>query len=174
MSLKVNKSAFVHIQNEISADFISKLELEMVNGKFEAFSQRLEAAEGKALKDVEAYKKQMDEYVYVCMSSQIDGHFQKYKDVSQRFEAFFNQEELGSMIDRKADVELIKRLQSEKANKAELDCFHQNLTSINDKMQHMAVFTSELANLLLPKNPGKFSSDLQQTLLKREQVAHLG
>ena len=38
----------------------------------------------------------------------------------------------------------------------------------------MAVFSSELANLLLPKNPGKFSSDLQQTLLKREQVAQLG
>ena len=69
LSLKVNKSAFVHIQNELSADFISKMELEMINNKFGAFQKKLNDALHSASKDVEDYKKEMNEYVYVCMSS---------------------------------------------------------------------------------------------------------
>ena len=61
------------------------------------------------------------------MNTTIDAKFEKYKDVANRFEAFFDQEELGSVIDRKADIELIKRLQDLKAEKQEVEVFEDEL-----------------------------------------------
>ena len=40
----------------------------------------------------------------------------KYNKVSQQFQQFFDKDELGQLIDRKADVELINRLNGQKAD----------------------------------------------------------
>ena len=45
------------------------------------------------------------------MNELLEDKFKKYEKIAKSFEEFFNQEELGSIIDRKADLELIKRLQ---------------------------------------------------------------
>ena len=56
----------------------------------------------------------------MVINTSIDEKFEKYQKVANNFEAFFDQEELGSIIDRKADIELIKRLQDLKAEKHEV------------------------------------------------------
>ena len=47
---------------------------------------------------------------------QLSIKMEQYDTVAKSFEAFFNSEELGQIIDRKADLELIRRLQNTKAN----------------------------------------------------------
>lgn len=73
------------------------------------------------------------------------------------------------MIDRKADVELIVRLQEQKAEKHQIEHFEDELEEVNDKIKHLIVFSSELANILLPKD-----AEMAQTLSKREEIANLG
>ena len=75
------------------------------------------------------------------------------------FGEFFNSETLAQVIDRKADIELINRLQDSKANQSSIDEFNNNLTEINDKLQHLTLFTNEIAQTIIPQNKGKFTSD---------------
>ena len=44
----------------------------------------------------------------------------QYEEVVRAFSQFFNQEEIGAIIDRKADLELVSRIQDLKANKTEI------------------------------------------------------
>ena len=47
---------------------------------------------------------------------QLENKLMKYNKVSQQFQQFFDKDELGQLIDRKADVELINRLNGQKAD----------------------------------------------------------
>ena len=47
---------------------------------------------------------------------QLENKLIKYNKVSQQFQQFFDKDELGQLIDRKADVELINRLNGQKAD----------------------------------------------------------
>ena len=42
---------------------------------------------------------------------------EQYDRVAAAFQKFFNQDELGEILDRKADIELIQHLQDSKATK---------------------------------------------------------
>jgi len=58
---------------------------------------------------------------------------------------FFNQQEIGEILNRKADIELIKRIQNVKADREELHRLDETLTYIDHKVQHLSVLQSELA-----------------------------
>lgn len=93
--------------------------------------------------------------------------------VANGFKQFFGQDDLGSILDRKADLELIRRLQEQKANKEDLGTFQNMVDDTNTKLKHITVFMSEIAKILLPqKQAGKFLSgeDLNGAILKREQL----
>ena len=107
----------------------------------------------------------------------MEAKLQKYSAIALSFEQFFNQEELGSLLDRKADIELIRRLQERKANREELSGFQGQLDECNRKLKHMSVFTQEVANIIVPaKQSGKFKNgnDLNNSLRKREQLVKYG
>ena len=57
---------------------------------------------------------------------------------------------MAAVIDRKADIELLKRLKETKADRSEINDFNSNLNLINDKLKHLSVYSSELANILIP------------------------
>lgn len=40
----------------------------------------------------------------------IDEHFARYEKITSSFQQFFNQDELSTLIDRKADLELVRRI----------------------------------------------------------------
>ena len=70
---------------------------------------------------------------------------QQYENVARQYQEFFNQEELGALFDRKADLELVCRLQESKANKAELSKIFQQFENMRLKLQYITVFQAELA-----------------------------
>ena len=49
------------------------------------------------------------------------------------------------MLERKADMELVRRLQDQKADDQEVKIMKKNLKSINDRLKHLSVVQSELA-----------------------------
>jgi hypothetical protein len=69
----------------------------------------------------------------------------QYDEVKRKFEEFFNAEELAALIDRKADLELINRLQDTKADQTEIINFNCQVADINDKLRHLSLFTTELS-----------------------------
>jgi hypothetical protein len=63
-----------------------------------------------------------------------------YESVANQFKEFFNQEELGALLDRKADLELVCRIQDCKANKTEIQNMMKEFEAIKTKIQCITVF----------------------------------
>ena len=53
------------------------------------------------------------------------------------------------LLDRKADLELIRRLQEQKASKDEIKSFSKILSEMDFKIRHLSVFQQELASNIL-------------------------
>jgi hypothetical protein len=51
---------------------------------------------------------------------------------------------LGALIDRKADLELVCRIQESKANKAELKSVYKEFEALRLKIQYLTVLQTEL------------------------------
>lgn len=45
---------------------------------------------------------------------------QEYEQVAKSFSQFFSQDDIGALIDRKADLELVRRIQDNKATRKEV------------------------------------------------------
>jgi hypothetical protein len=100
---------------------------------------------------------------------------EQYEKVRTSFEPFFDAEDLGSLLDRKADLELIRRIQEQKAERTELGRSDAEINGINIKLKHISVFQAEVAKMLLPsKQSGKFKheEDLTNSIKQREQIIH--
>ena len=93
------------------------------------------------------------------MNIQVQNRFEQYDRVTKNFKQFFDQSDLGALLDRKADLELIRRINNVKADKTELNEYQDILDGFNHKIRHISVFTSELANILMPeKEHGVFGN----------------
>lgn len=63
-------------------------------------------------------------------------------------------------MDRKADLELIRRIQEQKAERTELGRSDAAINGMNIKLKHISVFQAEVAKMLLPsKQSGKFKHE---------------
>lgn len=51
----------------------------------------------------------------------VEQKLKEYEKVAKSFEQFFTQEELGALIDRKADMEIVRRLHDNKAENVEIE-----------------------------------------------------
>ena len=86
--------------------------------------------------------------------------FREYDKVYKNFKQFFDQGDLGALLDRKADVELLRRINHAKAEKSELLEYETIMDNFNQKIRHISVFISELSAIMLPeKEHGKFGSE---------------
>lgn len=54
--------------------------------------------------------------VEMSIIDKIDDKLKQYEQVTKSFSQFFGQDDLSSLLDRKADIELISRLQDSKAD----------------------------------------------------------
>ena len=73
-----------------------------------------------------------------------------YERIANMFRQFFTQEDLGALIDRKADLEIVRRLNEQKAGINEVADVRQMIEGINEKLRHISVLQSELAMSLVP------------------------
>ena len=67
-----------------------------------------------------------------------------------KFGQFFNAEDLNTSIGRKADVSMVMDM---KKNLADVRDFYKLRLTVEDfeeKIKHLSVFASELANLMIP------------------------
>lgn len=77
------------------------------------------------------------------------------------------------MIDRKADLELVRRLHDEKAGLDEVDQVRHCISGLEEKLKHMSVLQAEIAMSLLPaKTSGTFQNvtDLNNSIKAREKL----
>jgi hypothetical protein len=58
-----------------------------------------------------------DSLISTACEIELANRMHKYEKVAEGFAQFFNQEEIGAIIDRKADLELVRRIQDTKASK---------------------------------------------------------
>ena len=64
----------------------------------------------------------------------MEAKYREYQRVADGFKQFFGQDELCSILDRKADLELIRRIQDQKANREEMAEFTGMVDDANAKL----------------------------------------
>lgn len=70
----------------------------------------------------------------------VDNKLKNYNDVVKKFNQFFDQDDFVQLLDRKADIEFIRRLQEQKASKDEIKSFSKILSEMDFKIRHLSVF----------------------------------
>jgi hypothetical protein len=65
---------------------------------------------------------------------------EEYASVVKKFEMFFDQDEVAQLLDRKADIELVTRIQVQKANKEDFNRCLDMLADLDFKLKHLGVF----------------------------------
>jgi hypothetical protein len=73
-----------------------------------------------------------------------------YEKVAKQFSQFFNTEELLTTLNRKADIELIERLQATKAPKTDLQETNGLIDACNLRIKHLSILMTELAKAFVP------------------------
>lgn len=68
-----------------------------------------------------------------------------YEQVVKSFSKFFDTDELAAVLERKADMELVRRLQDNKAEAKDLTVLQANLNALNNRLKHVSVVQAELA-----------------------------
>ena len=63
----------------------------------------------------------------------------QYDKVVTSFKKFFDQEEIGALIDRKADIELLSHLEEKKANVQDISTLHSLFLRLDEKMRYLSV-----------------------------------
>lgn len=94
----------------------------------------------------------------------------KYGQVVKNFQQFFDQDDFVQLLNRKADLELIRRLQHQKANREELQSFNQLISEMDFKIRHLSVFQQELATSMMQLNQGYKAGSVTENKIKRQLV----
>ena len=81
-----------------------------INSKFDDIWKNVKEREALVGEEIERHKGHIDDVVNKSIVENITTKFKHYDNVAKSFQQFFNQDELGSLIDRKADLELITRI----------------------------------------------------------------
>ena len=104
-----------------------------------------------------------------------------YEKVAKQFSQFFNTEELLTTLNRKADIELIERLQATKAPKTDLETTNSLIDACNLRIKHISIVMTELAKAFVPskasssfKNGENINTKIQRRdfLSKQAQIVN--
>ena len=126
---------------------------------------------------LEDYLYKVEAKMQEAVKTQLTAYFEQYDKVAKSFQQFFSVEELGSLLDRKADLELIRRINAQMATKIDMQGVAATISEINQKLKHMSVFQSELSQMLLPEHQSKGfknGEDLNNTIKRREKLIKEG
>ena len=90
---------------------------------------------------------------------------------------YFNIEDFGKKLDRKAEIKMVQDVKRTQINIQDLDEVRADMREYDEKLKHMSVFASELANILLPeKLSSKFGNqdDLNSSIRQRGELIQQG
>lgn len=115
-----------------------------MNSNFEGMQKVLKEREDKINVEIQKYVSHIDAIVEKSLNDQLTNKLRLYENVSKNFSQFFSQDDLGSLIDRKADIELITRMKELKADRTEVSSLQRDLHTLVDevdvKLRHITVF----------------------------------
>ena len=110
LSLKLNKSVLPVLMEELKGTYLGIDTILTINSKFDDIWKNVKEREALVGEEIERHKGHIDDVVNKSIVENITTKFKHYDNVAKSFQQFFNQDELGSLIDRKADLELITRI----------------------------------------------------------------
>lgn len=157
LSLKCNKSHLLNFEKRIQTIFISHQEYKNLmdeNAKVLVENQNLLAKLQKSFDDcVIDLNSRIDHQCEIVLKEK----FMRYEQVRRDFSKFFNIELLEIQFDKKADMEMITMLNDQKVNNTDLAQTRYTIENLNERVKHLSVIQSEMANYL-SSFKGKFSS----------------
>jgi DNA-binding transcriptional regulator GbsR (MarR family) len=74
-----------------------------------------------------------------------------YDNVAKTFHKFLNNDNLQDILDTKVDMEIIKKLQEQKADKGDIDDNSRKIDSLNKRLKNVCVLLNELARSVIPQ-----------------------
>lgn len=75
--------------------------------------------ENLLVQKIDTFKEEFENLIYTQIEHEIQEKLQGYQKLTEKFEKFFNYEELGQILDRKADMKVCQRLQQDKVSKVD-------------------------------------------------------
>ena len=119
-------------------------------------------------------KQEFESLIDKICGEEIERKLGHYERVTKAFSQFFNQEDIGALIDRKADLELVRRVQDAKASRQELKNVHKMAELLNVKLKHVSVLQAEMAEQIIPPKVSsnfKDAQDLKASNIKKEKLS---
>ena len=76
--------------------------------------------------------------------------FIRYEKVYRSFQRFFDDDNLMIQFERKANLNMVKKLDEEKADRTELNVTKVMIENVNDRLKHVSIIQNELSTILKP------------------------
>lgn len=172
MSTKANKSTIHEAFVKLDERYIPKSELEALDERLEKVVNEIEDKKAAQDSGFDRLREELLGAVGELVGDAVVQKLDSYEKVTAMFRQFFTQEDLGALIDRKADLEVVRRLRDEKAGVDEVHRVRRALHGLDEKLRHLSVLQAEIAMSLVPAKGGAFQNvtELSSSLKKRERL----
>ena len=112
-----------------------------------------------------------------AVNDQLAARFERYDAVATHLQKYFDIEDFGRRLDGKAEIQMVQEVQRTQVNIQDMDEVRAAMREYDEKLKHISVFASELANVLLPeKLSSKFENqdDLNGSIRQRGELIQQG
>lgn len=89
------------------------------------------------------------------------------------FSKYFDQEDLAMVLNRKVDISMLEQFDKNNAKAQDIADTQQNIASLNVRLKHLSVLTTELAKSILPSKDNEcYNSKLcrRENLVQQAQI----
>lgn len=139
LSIKANKSTVQESITALDEKFVFQSDLKVIDDRFSKVLKKIESQSDFLKREFDLMRKEQLQEVERTVDRAVDLKLVGYEKVAKMFKQFFTQEDLGAIIDRKADLEIVRRLYEHKAGINEIVDVRQLIKGIEDKLRHMSV-----------------------------------
>lgn len=81
----------------------------------------------------------MAETIENLVETKATSKLKMYEHVTKNFQQFFDQEDLGALIDRKADIEIVRRMNDKKANNCDIEGIYNLIEQLGKRLKEVSV-----------------------------------
>ena len=177
LSLKCNKSVLHATVHELKESCLSNEGARVLKDKIKETAGLIWQWEANIEQTIEEHRRNLEEQVSVAVDQRIQDKLEAYEAVANQFRKLFNTEDISQQIEKKADIAYVQELEQSRCNMRDLEEIEAKMEEYESKMRHVTVFTSELANILLPEKLScRFTNqdDLNRSIKRREEVIQQG
>lgn len=146
MAQKANKAALTVLWGDTEKTYLTLSQWDKRNKELTENEQRRDENMARELLAMKAQRDAIEETIRTCVDDTTAKKLLNYDKVAKQFARFFDQEELQMVLDRKADLELINRLQDSKATKSEVKYQNALLEALNTRIKHLSILLAEIAS----------------------------